>query len=76
MLRSVALLLPSFSAVAQGLFVVEDAVEKQLLSTYDYLVVGGGLSGLVVASRLTEDPNSSSTASKPDTACAQGVATS
>lgn len=28
-----------------------------LRDTYDYVVVGGGTSGLVVASRLTEDPN-------------------
>lgn len=31
---------------------------EQLREEYDYVVVGGGTSGLVVANRLTEDPES------------------
>jgi hypothetical protein len=31
---------------------------KSLNSHYDYIVVGGGVSGLVVANRLTENANS------------------
>lgn len=31
--------------------------DTQLLDTYDYVIVGGGASGLTVADRLTENPN-------------------
>jgi choline dehydrogenase len=30
---------------------------RGLQKTYDYIIVGGGTSGLTVANRLTEDPN-------------------
>ena len=30
---------------------------SEMMAEYDYVVVGGGTSGLVVASRLTEDPS-------------------
>lgn len=32
--------------------------QADLLPEYDYVVVGGGVSGLTVANRLTEDSNS------------------
>jgi hypothetical protein len=36
---------------------VEPRLDPVDEKTYDYIVVGGGLSGLVVANRLTENPN-------------------
>lgn len=50
------------SALALAFAGVCSAVEKRDLKaiegSYDYVVVGGGVSGLVVANRLTEDSNS------------------
>ena len=43
-----------------GAVLLESA--SQLRPVYDYVVVGGGTSGLVVANRLTEDPKSMSRA--------------
>lgn len=34
------------------------ARHEELLAEYDYVVVGGGTSGLVVSNRLTENPES------------------
>lgn len=45
----------STSAVAPRAIVVER--EADLSAKYDFVVIGGGTSGLVVANRLTEDPD-------------------
>lgn len=42
--------------VAPGAVVVEHAAA--LKAKYDYIIAGGGTSGLVVANRLTENPES------------------
>ena len=44
--------IPSFGTIV--------ARETDLLPEYDYVVVGGGVGGLVVANRLSEDPDSMS----------------
>lgn len=37
-----------------------------LQKDYDYVIIGGGTSGLTVANRLTENPKSTTTSSAPE----------
>ena len=55
MCRSLLQVVIVFNLVAQALSagIIRDL--DDLAETYDYVIAGGGLSGLVVAARLTED---------------------
>jgi hypothetical protein len=44
----------AFAGLALGAGIIRNATDLE--ASYDYVVAGGGLSGLVVANRLSEDP--------------------
>ena len=46
----------SFIALAQGVLLHSRDIDELTTDTFDYVVVGCGISGLVVTNRLSEDP--------------------
>lgn len=57
--------MPAFSRVAAAVqlfsIIVSPALAAVASQTYDYVIVGGGVTGLIVANRLTEDKKSERT---------------
>lgn len=57
----VALILFQLCYLARSLHLDHRDLKTSFLDCYDYVVVGGGISGMVVANRLTEDQEGAKT---------------
>jgi ribulose 1,5-bisphosphate synthetase/thiazole synthase len=55
---TVALQLAGLATAVPNAVVTARDQQIQASNTYDYVIVGGGITGLIVANRLTEDSNS------------------
>jgi hypothetical protein len=55
--KAIVVLLCALLKLADSLHLDPRDLNAPFLPCYDYIIVGGGVSGLVVANRLTEDPN-------------------
>ena len=55
---AVAPLLGLAAALPSGELVQKKDTAAQTAKTYDYVIVGGGVTGLIVANRLTENKKS------------------
>ena len=60
-LISLALICIAAATMRRPLIIREDSA---ILTSYDYVIGGGGTSGLTVANRLTEDPDGQYPASR------------